>query len=153
LFREFYCDEPKCNCRRVLIQVSSAERNRVVATISYGLVPSKSAYHDEPQMFLDPMNPQSSASAALMNVFQAMIASDDDYRGRLVGHYEMWKSVVDDPTHPNHAKVRSAAHDDPTFRPAFSRPASSLRRTEPKVGPNDPCPCGSGKKFKRCCRP
>jgi hypothetical protein len=25
------------------------------------------------------------------------------------------------------------------------------RRTEPKVGRNEPCPCGSGKKFKRCC--
>jgi len=22
---------------------------------------------------------------------------------------------------------------------------------EPKVGRNDPCPCGSGKKFKKCC--
>ncbi|MBQ8412376.1 MAG: SEC-C domain-containing protein, partial [Lachnospiraceae bacterium] len=21
----------------------------------------------------------------------------------------------------------------------------------PKVGRNDPCPCGSGKKFKKCC--
>lgn len=26
------------------------------------------------------------------------------------------------------------------------------RRTHPKVGANDPCPCGSGKKFKKCCR-
>ena len=25
------------------------------------------------------------------------------------------------------------------------------RRTEAKVGRNDPCPCGSGKKFKQCC--
>jgi hypothetical protein len=25
------------------------------------------------------------------------------------------------------------------------------RRTAPKVGRNDPCPCGSGKKFKKCC--
>ncbi len=24
-------------------------------------------------------------------------------------------------------------------------------RQEPKVGRNDPCPCGSGKKYKRCC--
>ncbi len=24
-------------------------------------------------------------------------------------------------------------------------------RTNPKVGRNDPCPCGSGKKFKKCC--
>ena len=22
---------------------------------------------------------------------------------------------------------------------------------DPKVGRNDPCPCGSGKKFKKCC--
>jgi hypothetical protein len=25
------------------------------------------------------------------------------------------------------------------------------RRTEPKVGRNEPCPCGSGKKYKKCC--
>ncbi len=25
------------------------------------------------------------------------------------------------------------------------------RNTEKKVGPNDPCPCGSGKKYKKCC--
>ncbi|MBU0759455.1 MAG: preprotein translocase subunit SecA [Candidatus Omnitrophica bacterium] len=29
-----------------------------------------------------------------------------------------------------------------------SRP---YRREEPKVGRNDPCPCGSGKKYKKCC--
>jgi preprotein translocase subunit SecA len=23
--------------------------------------------------------------------------------------------------------------------------------SEPKVGRNDPCPCGSGKKYKNCC--
>ena len=26
-----------------------------------------------------------------------------------------------------------------------------LRRSAPKVGRNEPCPCGSGKKFKKCC--
>ena len=26
-----------------------------------------------------------------------------------------------------------------------------LRRDSPKVGRNDPCPCGSGKKYKKCC--
>ena len=25
------------------------------------------------------------------------------------------------------------------------------RREAPKIGRNDPCPCGSGKKFKKCC--
>ena len=27
----------------------------------------------------------------------------------------------------------------------------TVRRTMPKVGRNDPCPCGSGKKYKQCC--
>ncbi|HEX3728276.1 MAG TPA: SEC-C metal-binding domain-containing protein [Opitutaceae bacterium] len=25
-----------------------------------------------------------------------------------------------------------------------------MRRDTPKVGRNDPCPCGSGKKYKHC---
>ena len=29
-------------------------------------------------------------------------------------------------------------------------PATFVRE-QPKVGRNDPCPCGSGKKFKKCC--
>ena len=27
-----------------------------------------------------------------------------------------------------------------------------VRNAGKKVGPNDPCPCGSGKKYKKCCR-
>ena len=29
--------------------------------------------------------------------------------------------------------------------------ATTFRRTMPKIGRNDPCPCGSGRKFKHCC--
>jgi uncharacterized protein YecA (UPF0149 family) len=28
---------------------------------------------------------------------------------------------------------------------------ATVRRAGPKVGRNDPCPCGSGQKFKKCC--
>ena len=30
-------------------------------------------------------------------------------------------------------------------------PDDSCVRAAPKVGRNDPCPCGSGKKYKKCC--
>jgi curved DNA-binding protein CbpA len=36
--------------------------------------------------------------------------------------------------------------DDPEYETE-----QPVRRAEPKVGRNDPCPCGSGKKYKRCC--
>lgn len=29
--------------------------------------------------------------------------------------------------------------------------SGTVQRTEPKIGRNDPCHCGSGKKFKKCC--
>jgi preprotein translocase subunit SecA len=36
-------------------------------------------------------------------------------------------------------------------RPAGSQPqAATVVRAHPKVGRNDPCPCGSGKKYKHC---
>jgi uncharacterized protein len=31
------------------------------------------------------------------------------------------------------------------------RAEMTVRREGPKVGRNDPCPCGSGRKFKHCC--
>ncbi|HNJ77368.1 MAG TPA: SEC-C metal-binding domain-containing protein [Azospira sp.] len=31
------------------------------------------------------------------------------------------------------------------------RGAGTVRRDGGKVGRNDPCPCGSGKKYKQCC--
>ena len=34
---------------------------------------------------------------------------------------------------------------------AQERVTATLRRSGDKVGRNDPCPCGSGKKFKKCC--
>jgi len=32
----------------------------------------------------------------------------------------------------------------------FAPPSQRVRR-DPKIGRNDPCPCGSGKKYKKCC--
>ncbi len=34
--------------------------------------------------------------------------------------------------------------------PEIQLPKVTIRRETPKVGRNDPCPCGSGKKFKQC---
>ena len=42
-------------------------------------------------------------------------------------------------------KAQRSLHNDPLGS------ALTFRRTMPKIGRNDPCPCGSGKKFKQCC--
>jgi preprotein translocase subunit SecA len=35
--------------------------------------------------------------------------------------------------------------------PQGERKVKQVKLDQPKVGRNDPCPCGSGKKYKKCC--
>ena len=57
---------------------------------------------------------------------------------------------------PDDPQERTTAHDDAQPRPVFythnsAQPPETYRRPEPKIGRNDPCPCGSGRKYKHCC--
>lgn len=35
--------------------------------------------------------------------------------------------------------------------PKEKQKPQTVKREQPKVGRNDPCTCGSGKKYKKCC--
>jgi preprotein translocase subunit SecA len=35
--------------------------------------------------------------------------------------------------------------------PEGPQKVETYKRDQPKIGRNDPCPCGSGKKYKKCC--
>lgn len=37
------------------------------------------------------------------------------------------------------------------FKEGIFDELAPIKRDKPKVGRNEPCPCGSGKKFKKCC--
>jgi preprotein translocase subunit SecA len=50
-----------------------------------------------------------------------------------------------------HAAANPVASDPSAVAPSQAPPAQPMTRMEPKVGRNDPCPCGSGKKYKQCC--
>jgi len=61
--------------------------------------------------------------------------------------------------HPEHMSPTERAPEQspqqaaaPSFMKNKSeKPAEPYRRKTSKVGRNDPCPCGSGKKYKKCC--
>jgi hypothetical protein len=54
-----------------------------------------------------------------------------------------WQCFRDDPLQD---VIRDAAYEG-----AQSQWQPQPSRATPKVGRNDPCPCGSGKKYKKCC--
>jgi preprotein translocase subunit SecA len=52
-------------------------------------------------------------------------------------------------------KITAQAPDQPQKvtenRYEDEQPVKTPRRTGVQIGRNDPCPCGSGKKYKKCC--
>ncbi len=42
----------------------------------------------------------------------------------------------------------STKYQNEPFQYSYQEP---IKRDSPKIGRNDPCPCGSGKKYKKCC--
>jgi len=52
----------------------------------------------------------------------------------------------------HHERAEFARVDDRWyFKDGNPVEGHTVKRETPKVGRNDPCPCGSGKKYKKCC--
>ena len=69
----------------------------------------------------------------------------------VVSHMETWACFDRSPP-PRPATAGSEFLEPLIERPEFSsRPSTPSPPQYPGVGRNDPCPCGSGRKFKKCC--
>ena len=74
------------------------------------------------------------------DMFDEMTANIQEDTIRLLYHVKIEQKVEREQV----AKVTGTNKDD-------SAPAAPKKRAAAKVYPNDPCPCGSGKKSKQCC--
>jgi preprotein translocase subunit SecA len=57
---------------------------------------------------------------------------------------------VETPPQLENVQYHHADYDRPALGTAEPKAAQPVERHTPKVGRNDPCPCGSGKKYKHC---
>jgi len=61
---------------------------------------------------------------------------------------------VEAPPAPENVQYHHADYDEALARPTDARSTGEehkpYMRSGQKVGRNDPCPCGSGKKYKQC---
>ena len=74
------------------------------------------------------------------DMFDTMIANIQEDTVRYLFHVKVEQKVEREEV----AKVTGTNKDD-------SLQKAPKKRAEDKVYPNDPCPCGSGKKYKQCC--
>ncbi len=74
------------------------------------------------------------------NMFDEMTQNIKEETVRLLFHIRVEQKVEREQV----AKVTGTNKDD-------SAPKGPVKRENAKIYPNDPCPCGSGKKYKQCC--
>jgi len=155
-FIEAYCDEKGCDCRRVMIAVFSEEAQDFVAHINLG-------FDSEDEMagpFLDPLDPQGPHAEELLAFFTDKINRDPAHVARLQRHYVQFKERIEGRRYAGRrfeepGRVKRVAVAEPPMLPLAGGSdlsfAPAPTRRDAKIGRNDPCPCGSGKKYKRCC--
>lgn len=139
---ESYCPDPACDCRRVMLNIAYQEQleRGYLATISYGFDRDE----DMAGPFLDPLNPQSEHSEALLELVTMGALSDRQYVERLEEHYHIVKRAAADPEHQAYREIQRVLSRESSAGFTPSPPAERVPR-------NAPCPCGSGKKYKQCC--
>jgi hypothetical protein len=146
---ELYCDDVGCDCRRVFIQVlrPNERAEAPLATINFGW--ENEAFYrdwlgdpDDAESVANLKGPslppaeQSELAPHFLMIYRTMV-QEEDYVKQLRQHYALFRQDVE---LPQRKRKENAA----------SGPAGSLAIDE-LIGPNQPCPCGSGRKFKKCC--
>jgi len=153
-FLELYCDEKDCDCRRVMISVFGVNQGKFLASIALGFDSGEVGAGP----FLDPLGSQSIHSQDLLQLFTNVINDDPDYLARLQRHYMQYKEKIDGrpyngrPFEDPDSVKRTPSDLEDAFAGRLLRSLPEPARWQGrKVGRNDPCPCGSGKKYKKCC--
>ena len=89
---------------------------------------------------------------ALEFIFKARPVKEEEVSG-------VFAQIPQQLLHPESAKVRDLPKEEiplkaepqaPRLAPSSEAPRPFKRETR-KIGRNEPCPCGSGKKYKKCC--
>jgi hypothetical protein len=78
----------------------------------------------------------------------------DNYKGQLQSHLEFLRRPPEPPRIPRVPPTPSSREMEKARSTLDSitpmRPVEPIRKTAPRPGRNDPCWCGSGKKYKKC---
>lgn len=137
-FLELYCCNPECECKEMRIEIvkqSSMDLDyfetseQPTAVLKYEWESPLS--EQNPKLSDDAY--QSEWAMAARQAFIDYVQADPHYNQELAARFLLMKIEPD--AQLNH----------------FDYPHTKIVRKTPKLGRNDPCFCGSGKKYKKCC--
>jgi uncharacterized protein len=126
----------------------ASEYEAVPSPISRALLPWVAGFQWAQECFPDlEASADDAVGAALARLYRHLPPQDDDDRA-LLATLDAGQPLTDLDTAIDDLVAATVELWDLTAERRFA--VATIRRDGPKVGRNDPCPCGSGRKFKAC---
>jgi hypothetical protein len=149
---DMYCVRPGCGCSvSALTFIQMPEKG---SNLAHGSVSSPTLslyyYYDSGRIELIDQKPGSPAPDKFV---RALRAANSDLDRTLRNRHQQLKRLAERTPKTRRLASRLASflrRNDAAETAPAPPPARAVARTA-KVGRNDPCPCGSGKKYKKCC--
>ncbi len=129
LLLEHFCDSIKCDCKSTVIGVEEIKMPDATDEPNYSQPPLAVIRYDwsqiPPEIILDEESEQSSFASTMLTKYK-QLTENKEYTSRLTLKYKLFKAWC-------------------LINELLPMEAN------PKLGRNDLCVCGSGKKYKKCC--
>jgi len=113
--------------------------------IRESLHPDKRATHDDKETFIW----ASKSQWDRLEIRRTELGGEEDDAGAV--EFIAYYSVKGERTRHHEVAQFVRYEGEWVFEDGIGVKPQQIVRDEPKVGRNDPCPCNSGKKFKKCC--
>ncbi|MBI3890222.1 MAG: SEC-C domain-containing protein [Candidatus Wallbacteria bacterium] len=158
-----YCNEHGCDCRRVFFTVVSQALGKTVAILSWGWEDedfyakwlkdgdAQNTRHLKGPSVEPPFAPRTELANQFLKMADELLLSDPNYVERIKRHYRMFRERIEiggAASKPGSPRLDEQAQEDRSLGAGMST-TQPIRK--PSIGRNSPCPCGSGRKYKKCC--
>jgi SEC-C motif domain protein len=134
-----YCVNPDCRCSEVLLQFVRGEYVCGNSPAEMEKAPPAVFYDYQKRTFKQAQAPESN-QPSLQSLLSALKEQTPDLGAQVKKKHLTMKTLY---------KRALSKFEETEFEPSFQMDQTPLHT--PKPGRNDPCPCGSGKKYKKCC--
>jgi hypothetical protein len=146
-FDDQYCLRPDCSCRAAVLQCFRVAPQNAGATPQGPNLSFR--YHYDTQRLEDVE--KSGASLSPETFLDSMRQAQPDFDTVLAKRHAQLRHLYRLFLKRHRASRRRSRDIDANAPDSFQDLPSEPVRAAQKPGRNDPCPCGSGKKYKKCC--
>ena len=146
------CCRPLIKCEKPAKTAEQLMRSRYSAFVKKELEYIYTSLHPDSRATYDRESTRSWAENAQWHTFE-IVETKGGGAGDREGKVEFIATYSQNDVKTEHHELSSFKKEGDTWYFVTGRnlPPKQAVNAAPKIGRNDPCPCGSGKKFKKCC--